>query len=82
VGLVDKNSTLGRVYESGREASFFYRTATFYSVDQVRDWLTKLSFADFSTYQTIFQPFDKIERMEPINKGYGQGGQTGQEGSL
>lgn len=74
VGLVDKNSTLGRFYESGKEASVFYREATFYSVNQVRDWLTKLSFADFSTYQTIFQPLDRIERMEPIREGYGQGG--------
>ena len=74
VGLVDKNSTLGRFYESGKEASVFYREATFYSVNQVRDWLTELSFADFSTYQTIFQPLDRIERMEPIREGYGQGG--------
>ena len=74
VGLVDKNSTLGRFYESGKEASVFYREATFYSVNQVRDWLTELSFADFSTYQTIFQPLDRIERTEPIREGYGQGG--------
>ena len=36
VGLVDKNSTLGRFYESRKEAGVFYRAATFYSVDQVR----------------------------------------------
>ena len=74
VGLVDKNSTLGRFYESRKEASVFYRAATFYSVNQVKDWLTELSFAHFSAYQTIFQPSDKIERMEPIREGYGQGG--------
>ena len=74
VGLVDKNSALGRFYESRKEAGVFYRAATFYSVNQVRDWLTELSFADFSTYQTIFQPLDRIERTEPIREGYGQGG--------
>jgi ubiquinone/menaquinone biosynthesis C-methylase UbiE len=74
VGLVDKNSTLGRFYESRKEASVFYRAATFYSVNQVKDWLTELSFADLATYQTIFQPLDKIERMEPIREGYEQGG--------
>jgi ubiquinone/menaquinone biosynthesis C-methylase UbiE len=74
VGLVDKNSTLGRFYESRREASLFYRAATFYSVDQVRDWLRELSFVDFSTCQTIFQPLDKIGRREPIREGHGQGG--------
>jgi hypothetical protein len=50
VRLVDKNSTLGRSYESRKEASVFYRTATSYSVDQVRDWLTELSFAHLSAY--------------------------------
>jgi len=74
VGLVDKNSALGRFYERGKEASVFYQAATFYSVNQVRDWLTKLSFTDFSTCQTIFKPLDRIERMEPIREGYGQGG--------
>jgi ubiquinone/menaquinone biosynthesis C-methylase UbiE len=74
VGLVDKNSALGRFYESRKEAGVFYRAATFYSVNQVRDWLTELSFADFSTYQTIFQPLGRIERTEPIREGYGQGG--------
>jgi len=74
VGLVDKNSTLGRFYESSKEASVFYRAATFYSVNQVRDWLTELSFVHFYTYQTVFQPLDRIQRIEPIRKGYGQGG--------
>jgi ubiquinone/menaquinone biosynthesis C-methylase UbiE len=74
VGLVDKNSTLGRFYESRKEASIFYRAATFYSVHQVRDWLTELSFAHLSAYQTVFQPLDRIQRMEPIREGYGQGG--------
>jgi ubiquinone/menaquinone biosynthesis C-methylase UbiE len=74
LGLVDKNSTLGRFYESRKEASIFYRPATFYSVDQVRDWLTQLSFAHLSAYQTIFKPLDRIQRMEPVREGYGQGG--------
>lgn len=74
VGLVDKNSTLGRFYESRKEASVFYQAATFYSVNQVRDWLTELSFADLSAYQTIFRPLDTVERMEPIREGFGQGG--------
>jgi ubiquinone/menaquinone biosynthesis C-methylase UbiE len=74
VGLVDKNSTLGRFYESRKEASVFYRAATFYSVNQVRDWLTELSFVHLSTYQTVFQPLDRIQRIEPVREGYGQGG--------
>jgi SAM-dependent methyltransferase len=76
VGLVDKNSSLGRSYESMKEASVFYRAATFYSVNQVRDWLTELSFEDLVAYQTIFRPLARIERVEPIREGYGQGGFT------
>jgi ubiquinone/menaquinone biosynthesis C-methylase UbiE len=74
VGLVDKNSSLGKSYESSREASVFYRAATFYSVNQVRDWLAELSFEDLVAYQTIFRPLKRIERVEPIRNGYGQGG--------
>jgi SAM-dependent methyltransferase len=74
VGLVDRNSALGRFYESRKEATVFYRAATFYSVDQIRNWLTELSFAELAMYQTIFQPLDRIERVEPIKEGYGQGG--------
>jgi ubiquinone/menaquinone biosynthesis C-methylase UbiE len=74
VGLVDKTSTLGRFYESRKEVSIFYRAATIYSVNQVTDWLTELSFVDIATYQTLFQPLDRIQRVEPIREGYGQGG--------
>jgi ubiquinone/menaquinone biosynthesis C-methylase UbiE len=74
VGLVDKNSSLGMSYESRKEASVFYRAATFYSVDQVRDWLAELCFEDLVAYQTIFRPLGRIERLEPIREGYGQGG--------
>ena len=74
VGLVDKNSSLGRSYERRKEASVFYRAARFYSVNQVRDWLAELSFEDLATYQTIFRPLGRIERVEPIREGYGQGG--------
>jgi ubiquinone/menaquinone biosynthesis C-methylase UbiE len=74
VGLVDKDSSLGNSYESRKEASVFYRRATFYSVNQVRSWLTELSFEDLVTYQTIFRPLESIERVEPVREGYGQGG--------
>jgi SAM-dependent methyltransferase len=73
IGLIDKNSWLGKTYENIKE-NIFYKHANFYSVDDVREWLELLSFNDFSIYQTIFRNLNEIDAVEPIKEGYGEGG--------
>ena len=74
IGLIDRDSFLGRIYEEKKEKSKFYRYANFYSTKQVLEWLKKLGFKDYEIYQTIFRELDDIKEVEPIKKGYGKGG--------
>lgn len=73
IGLIDKNSPLGKAYLRHRHESAFYKVATFYSVDEVVDYLKKTGFRDFGFSQTIFRPLKKITAIEPVKKGYGEG---------
>jgi ubiquinone/menaquinone biosynthesis C-methylase UbiE len=74
VGMIDRDSFLGRIYESKKENSKFYRRAHFYSVKQVLEWLTKVEYADIRTCQTIFKPPEDLTSIEKIKEGYGEGG--------
>ena len=54
IGFIDKESELGKQYQLKKEASRFYRNATFYSVNEVMNFLTKAHFEDFLIKQTVF----------------------------
>lgn len=73
IGMIDRDSTLGRRYESER-GSRFYRYARFYSVEQVLGWLRKLKFGNFKICQTLFRAPEEIAEVEPVKEGYGEGG--------
>jgi len=74
IGMIDKDSPLGRIYESKRKESKFYRYAHFYSVHEVIDWLKSLYYKDFQICQTIFRRPEEITGLEPVKDGYGEGG--------
>lgn len=74
IGFIDKNSELGKLYEFKKDESKFYKSAKFYSIERMQKWLDKLSFSDFSIYQTIFHNLNEINTIEPIKEGYGEGG--------
>ncbi|HPI98358.1 MAG TPA: class I SAM-dependent methyltransferase [Synergistales bacterium] len=73
IGLVDRQSHVGKIYEKYREKSHFYQMATFYSVEEVVESLKKAGFQTFSFNQTIFRVLGEIIELEPIRKGYGEG---------
>lgn len=73
IGFVDKDSLLGKLYLKRRHKSLFYGIATFYSVDEVTNYLRKTGFRDFEFCQTIFKPLKEIHALEPVKEGYGQG---------
>ena len=73
IGFVDKNSPLGKFYQSRQGKSVFYKDATFYSVDDILSHLKKAAFADAAFRQTIFRPLGEIEDAEPVKEGYGEG---------
>jgi len=73
IGMIDKDSPLGRLYEAHQQESKFYRQATFYSVAQVLGWLKKLGYRKVQTCQTIFRDLRSITSLEPIKKGHAEG---------
>lgn len=74
IGLVDKNSPLGKTYEELKEQNKFYRIATFYSVDEVKNYLGSNGFKDIEIIQTVFGELSNIKSIQHFKKGYGEGG--------
>lgn len=72
-GFIDKNSSLGKIYQKYKEKSVFYKIATFYSTDEIISLLKETGFKNNQFHQTIFQPLDKIKKAEPVKEGYGDG---------
>jgi ubiquinone/menaquinone biosynthesis C-methylase UbiE len=74
IGMIDRDSFLGRLYESRKKESLFYRNANFYSVNQVINWLRQLKYTYIKICQTIFKNPEEITSIEPIKDGFGKGG--------
>jgi len=74
IGMIDKDSQLGKSYEAKKREGTFYRYAHFFSVAQVIGWLKQLGFGAIRTCQTIFKPPKEITAVEPVKDGYGEGG--------
>lgn len=54
VGFINRNSELGRLYESRKQTSAFYRDARFYPVEKVVAWVKEAGFATIQLCQTLF----------------------------
>lgn len=74
IGLVDKESPLGKIYEAMKAQNKFYRFATFYSVNEVIEYLDKAEFKDFQIVQTVFGELSNIQNTQDFKEGYGEGG--------
>ena len=73
VGLIDRDSRLGKKYEKNKSESIFYKDANFHSVDEVQSYLEKAGFSDIKYVQAVF-PDDTDGIIEPVVKeGYGEG---------
>ncbi|MHB1949693.1 MAG: class I SAM-dependent methyltransferase [Gammaproteobacteria bacterium] len=74
IGMIDRNSALGQVYETKKKDNPLYHNAHFYSVDEILVLMSQLGFVQKEIYQTIFSPLDKIHSTEIVKPGYGEGG--------
>ena len=74
LGMIDKDSPLGKVYQAKQAETRFYRHAHFHSVAEVIDWLTRSGFCDIKSRQTIFTLPQEMTTVEPAKDGYGEGG--------
>jgi ubiquinone/menaquinone biosynthesis C-methylase UbiE len=73
IGMLDKESPLGRLYETKKNDSKFYQYARFYTFKQVLEWLDVSGYAHSKTHQTIFHNPELMTAIEPIKDGYGEG---------
>jgi ubiquinone/menaquinone biosynthesis C-methylase UbiE len=74
IGMIDRDSPIGKLYESKKKDSRFYRHANFYSVSEVLKWLERLRYREIKICQTIFNNPKEINAVEPVKDGYGDGG--------
>lgn len=73
IGFVDKDSSLGKLYQQHKEESLFYKIATFYSTKEVVYNLSRVGFKEFNFKQTIFHSLNEIKNVELVKEGYGEG---------
>ncbi|AJG41367.1 methyltransferase type 11 [Thermotoga sp. RQ7] len=73
VGIVDRESFLGREYEEKKEKSLFYKRARFFSTEEIVHLMKMVGFGDFKVVQTLFNHPSKLTDVEPVLKGYGEG---------
>jgi SAM-dependent methyltransferase len=74
IGMIDRESFLGKIYESKKAKSLFYKDAQFYSVPEVVDMLKSTGFIYIQTCQTIFKNPHEITGPESVEYGFGKGG--------
>ena len=74
IGMVDKESPLGRAYLRMKSGNEFYRIATFYSTDEVKERLEEIGFGGVDVVQTVFGGLEEIDEVQACREGYGEGG--------
>jgi ubiquinone/menaquinone biosynthesis C-methylase UbiE len=73
VGFVDRESPLGKAYQSRKNKSLFYRAARFYAVEEVVSSMERAGFERFAFAQTIFQDLHRLRSPETVRQGHGEG---------
>ncbi len=74
IGFIDRESLLGKRYESMKDSSRFYKGARFYSVPHVMDILTSSGFHDLQVCQTLFTNPKNMAGCDTVRVGHGEGG--------
>ncbi len=72
VGFIDKNSDLGKIYESRKDTNKFYRQAHFYSVSDIKTHIQHAGFSNFKFSQTILGLSQNAKTYEVLS-GYNKG---------
>jgi len=74
VGIIDRNSKIGKSYQEKKEKSKFYRVAKFFTAEEVIELLKKHGFRNIKTLQTLFELPENLNKIDNIKEGYGEGG--------
>lgn len=73
IGLIDRDSPLGREYLAHQAENVFYREATFYSAAEVETLLRETGFGERVWLQTLSVPLSQVRDIEPVSAGTGRG---------
>ncbi len=74
IGFINRNSALGRLYESRKETSAFYRDARFYSVEEVTGRVREAGFRSLRYCETLFGDATQLGSSDlEVRDGYGNG---------
>ncbi|MBI5464565.1 MAG: class I SAM-dependent methyltransferase [Ignavibacteriales bacterium] len=73
LAIIDKNTPLGKTYESMKAVNKFYREATFYTTGEVLALLRQECFAHIVACQTIFSNPETMNAPDNVRDGYGEG---------
>lgn len=71
LGIIDKNSKLGKQYEKQKPENEFYKDAHFHSTQAITKYLKQTGFRDFSYWQTLTKPASHV--VEQAVQSYGTG---------
>ena len=71
IGMIDKNSELGKKYDEAKSTDKFYARAHFHSTDELTGFLKQAGFSRFSYWQTLSQAV--TGKAEEPREGYGLG---------
>ncbi|HYW90844.1 MAG TPA: class I SAM-dependent methyltransferase [Gammaproteobacteria bacterium] len=75
IGFIDRTSSLGQGYTAHQAKDVFYRNATLFSAEEIRQALADAGFVRPVWVQTLARSLEQTERtgeIEPIHAGYGQ----------
>jgi len=73
IGMIDRESPLGKGYEEHKGEHLFYRDATFRSAREVAVFLQNAGFRTLSFCQTIFRDPNGMDVPDPVREGHGEG---------
>jgi ubiquinone/menaquinone biosynthesis C-methylase UbiE len=73
VGMIDRDSPLGRQYREQKDDNPFYREATFLQADALVGAMRSAGFTQIKTRQTLFAPLNAGKAPEPVRDGTGDG---------
>ncbi len=73
IGFIDKDSSLGQLYESRKDTEKFYKEAHFYSVAEIATLLCQVGFGEFQFCQAIIGLPNNRATAYQVRDGYGEG---------
>jgi SAM-dependent methyltransferase len=73
IGLINRESALGKDYVAHQTKNVFYREANFYSATELETLLEDTGFSDLVWVQTLSLPPSEMREIEPVRAGNDRG---------